>query len=87
MSFNNNAGEKVFCDQTGELEAGFDIVNWVTFPNQSFVTTKVGKIDPMAFPENVFTIHGDALVWPQRFNQVGLEYIYQYLKYHLSPSS
>ncbi|XP_039180248.1 vomeronasal type-2 receptor 26-like [Crotalus tigris] len=70
VSFNNNAGENVFCDQTGELEAGFDIVNWVTFPNQSFVRIKVGKIDPMAFPENVFTIHGDALVWPQRFNQI-----------------
>ncbi|XP_063158748.1 LOW QUALITY PROTEIN: vomeronasal type-2 receptor 26-like [Candoia aspera] len=69
VSFNNNAGEKVSFDQTGELEAGFDIVNWVTFPNQSFVRVKVGKIDPMASLEHVFTIQEDALVWPQRFNQ------------------
>ncbi|XP_061445488.1 vomeronasal type-2 receptor 26-like [Rhineura floridana] len=70
MSFNNSVGGKVSFNQHGELEAGFDIINWVTFRNQSFHRAKVGKIDPMVPQEEVFTICEEAIVWPSRFNQV-----------------
>ncbi|XP_061445808.1 vomeronasal type-2 receptor 26-like [Rhineura floridana] len=69
ISFNNTAGEEISFDQNGEIIAGFDILNWVTFPNQSFLKIKVGIIDPQAVTEKVFTIHEDAIVWPHRFNQ------------------
>ncbi|XP_053120162.1 vomeronasal type-2 receptor 26-like [Hemicordylus capensis] len=69
-SFNNSAGEKVSFDENGELVAGLDIINWVTFPNQSFRRVRVGKLEPEAAPNPVFSIHEDAVQWPSRFKQV-----------------
>ncbi|XP_048366400.1 vomeronasal type-2 receptor 26-like [Sphaerodactylus townsendi] len=69
ISFNNSAGTKVAFNQNGELETGFDIINWVTFPNQSFLRIKVGKVDPGAPSHEVLTIHEEAIIWPSRFNQ------------------
>ncbi|XP_060137279.1 vomeronasal type-2 receptor 26-like [Zootoca vivipara] len=67
--FNNSAGEKVYFNQHGELEAAFDIINWVTFPNQSILRVRVGGVDPRDPLGKEFTIHEDAIVWPSRFNQ------------------
>uniref|UniRef100_A0ACB8FU32 Uncharacterized protein n=1 Tax=Sphaerodactylus townsendi TaxID=933632 RepID=A0ACB8FU32_9SAUR len=70
VSFNNSAGEKVAFNQNGELIAGFDVINWVTFPNQSFLRVKVGKIDPEAPSHKVLTIHKETIIWPSQFNQL-----------------
>ncbi|XP_033030219.1 vomeronasal type-2 receptor 26-like [Lacerta agilis] len=69
VSFNNSAGEEVSFDQNGELVAGFDIINWVTFPNQSFLRVKVGTMDPQSPPEKRLTIHDDVIMWSNWFNQ------------------
>ncbi|XP_061447410.1 vomeronasal type-2 receptor 26-like [Rhineura floridana] len=70
VSFNNSAGETVSFNQNGELEAGFDIINWVTFPNQSFHRVRIGKTDPEAPSDEVVTFYGDAIIiWPHKFNQ------------------
>ncbi|XP_054832639.1 vomeronasal type-2 receptor 26-like [Eublepharis macularius] len=69
VSFNSSSGEKVSFDQNGNVVAGFDIINWVTFPNQSFHRVKIGQLDLNSCPEKAFVIHEDAITWPHRFNQ------------------
>ncbi|XP_054850228.1 vomeronasal type-2 receptor 26-like [Eublepharis macularius] len=69
VSFNNSAGDMISFDQNGELATGFDVINWITFPNESFLRAKVGRIDPKAPQGKVFTIHEDAIIWPHVFSQ------------------
>ncbi|XP_058038466.1 vomeronasal type-2 receptor 26-like [Ahaetulla prasina] len=69
VSFNNTAGEKVSFGPNGELLTGFDILNWITFPNKSFLRVQIGKIDPMAPLERFLTISAKDAVWPVIFNQ------------------
>ncbi|XP_028560317.2 vomeronasal type-2 receptor 26-like [Podarcis muralis] len=70
ISFNNTAGDTVSFDKNGELAAGFDIINWVTFPNQSFVKVKVGRVDAQASLGEVFTVKEEVITWHSAFNQV-----------------
>ncbi|XP_053117335.1 vomeronasal type-2 receptor 26-like [Hemicordylus capensis] len=69
VSFNNSAGEMVSFDQDGALVGGFDIINWITFPNKSFLRVKVGRTDPHTPPDKAVTISEDTIVWLSRFNQ------------------
>lgn len=70
ISFNNSVGEKISFNQYGELEVGFDIINWITFPNQSFLRVRVGRIDLVDSQKEMLTMVKDGIVWPRRFNQV-----------------
>nr|XP_056720422.1 vomeronasal type-2 receptor 26-like [Euleptes europaea] len=70
ISFNNTAGDFIQFNERGELETRFDIINWVTFPNQSFQRVKVGGMDPQASPGTEFTINVELIKWHRAFNQV-----------------
>ncbi|XP_060546898.1 extracellular calcium-sensing receptor-like [Pantherophis guttatus] len=72
VSFNNSAGEMVHFDERGELPTGFDVINWVTFPNQSFHRIKIGTIVPVTPSENLLTLYAEEIIWPPMFNQVVL---------------
>ncbi|XP_077169550.1 vomeronasal type-2 receptor 26-like [Paroedura picta] len=70
ISFNNTAGEIVHFDENGALVTSFDVTNWVTFSNGSFVRVKVGRLDPQAPQGLELTLNDDRIVWHRSFNQV-----------------
>lgn len=65
--------------ENGEVEAGFDIVNWITFPNQSFLRVKVGRMDPERPEGGEFYINETIITWHSRFNQVGPVWVFFFL--------
>ncbi|XP_067326606.1 vomeronasal type-2 receptor 26-like [Anolis sagrei] len=69
VSFNNSAGDKVSFHRNGELLAGFDIVNWIILPNQSFHRVKVGRIDHQDSSSGSFLVDEHTIMWPHWFNQ------------------
>nr|XP_028562608.1 vomeronasal type-2 receptor 26-like [Podarcis muralis] len=68
--FNNSVGESVAFDENGELIADFDVTNWVTFPNGSFVRVKVGRLAPRDPSGKELTINDEQIEWHRSFNQV-----------------
>ncbi|XP_062993030.1 vomeronasal type-2 receptor 26-like [Elgaria multicarinata webbii] len=70
IHFNNSAGEDIFFDDSGDPTGGYDLINLVTFRNQSFQRVQVGRMEPDATPENGFTMNGNAIVWNHKFNQM-----------------
>ncbi|XP_053216018.1 vomeronasal type-2 receptor 26-like [Podarcis raffonei] len=68
--FNNSVGDTIHFNENRELVAGFDITNWMMFPNGSVMRLKVGRLEPQAPVGNVLTMNYDQIVWHQSFNQV-----------------
>ncbi|XP_070794428.1 vomeronasal type-2 receptor 116-like [Pituophis catenifer annectens] len=63
VQFNNSAGDEVSFSEDGLGSARYDLLNWVFLPNQSFISIKVGQINPEAPPGQDFTINSDGIVW------------------------
>uniref|UniRef100_A0A8C4WIG5 G-protein coupled receptors family 3 profile domain-containing protein n=1 Tax=Gopherus evgoodei TaxID=1825980 RepID=A0A8C4WIG5_9SAUR len=57
IRFNNSARDEVFFDENGESSARYDILNWIVFPNDSFIRVKVGHVDSRAPVGQEFTIN------------------------------
>ncbi|XP_053216368.1 vomeronasal type-2 receptor 26-like [Podarcis raffonei] len=70
ISFNNSAGETMSFNDQWEMSGGFDIMNLVTFPNNSFQRIKIGSVVHYAADRRIFTISEDNIVWHRYFNEV-----------------
>ncbi|XP_070591676.1 vomeronasal type-2 receptor 26-like [Erythrolamprus reginae] len=76
VQFNNSAGEEVSFSENGLGSARYEILNWLFFPNQSFIPVKIGRIDPGASPGQDFTINSDMIIWATKkapFARCGLK--------------
>lgn len=70
VSFNDSSGAIISFDKSGELIGKFDIINWITFSNQTFLRVKIGRIDPQAPLDQLLSISEKNIVWPTQFGQV-----------------
>uniref|UniRef100_A0A670YTS9 G-protein coupled receptors family 3 profile domain-containing protein n=1 Tax=Pseudonaja textilis TaxID=8673 RepID=A0A670YTS9_PSETE len=66
VHFNNSAGDEISFSENGLGSARYDLLNWVLFPNESFVSVKVGQTDPGAPAGQDFTINSDRCQAGQR---------------------
>ncbi|XP_054849806.1 vomeronasal type-2 receptor 26-like [Eublepharis macularius] len=69
IRFNNNAGDEISFNENQDWVAGYDIVNCIVFPNESFTRVKVGRMDPQPWTGQVFLIKDDMITWNKWFNQ------------------
>ncbi|XP_070792970.1 vomeronasal type-2 receptor 26-like [Pituophis catenifer annectens] len=63
VQFNNSAGEEISFSEDGLGSDSYDLLNWVLFPNRSFVHRKVGQVNPEAPPGRDFTVYSDGIIW------------------------
>lgn len=70
ISFNNSVGDEIMFNDHGELIAGFDVTNLVTFSNNSYIRVKVGRLDAQAPPGKELTIQEDMIEWHPELTQV-----------------
>ncbi|XP_054836290.1 vomeronasal type-2 receptor 26-like [Eublepharis macularius] len=70
ISFNNSAEETVSFNDNKEIRGGFDVMNFMIFPNKSYGRVKIGKTDPDALEGKELIIDDERILWPSRFHQV-----------------
>ncbi|XP_039208480.1 vomeronasal type-2 receptor 26-like, partial [Crotalus tigris] len=98
VHFNNNVGDEIFLDEERDLAIGYDLINLVTFPNESFQRVQVGRIDPSFQLGKEFIINASAVMWNPTFHQgpqpqgvpiqnwamqVVCRHMYEHVKLHL----
>nr|XP_056720100.1 vomeronasal type-2 receptor 26-like [Euleptes europaea] len=70
IAFNNSVGDEVTFNEHGELKGGFDITNMVTFPNESYVRVKIGRLDPQVPLSERVTIDEDRIQWNRHLTEL-----------------
>ncbi|XP_077169411.1 vomeronasal type-2 receptor 26-like [Paroedura picta] len=70
IAFNNTIGQEVAFNEHGEMKGGFDITNLITFPNNSYVRVKIGRVDPQEPLSKRVIIHEDRIKWNRHLLQV-----------------
>ncbi|XP_044290292.1 vomeronasal type-2 receptor 26-like [Varanus komodoensis] len=68
--FNNSAKETLSFGGKRQIVGGFDIVNMVISPNNSFQLVKIGRVDPNAPKRKALVMNESMIVWHSHFTQV-----------------
>ncbi|KAF7234643.1 hypothetical protein EYD10_18352 [Varanus komodoensis] len=71
IQLSNISAEGLQFDENRELQASFDVVNWVLFPNRTCGRVTVGNVKREGSPDTRLTLKEEAIVWPWQFNKVG----------------
>ncbi|CAI5768820.1 vomeronasal type-2 receptor 26-like [Podarcis lilfordi] len=69
VQMTNTSIEGQCLDESRELPASFDIINWVQFPNKSRGRVKIGSMEGCTSSNLKFTINPDAISWRERFKK------------------
>uniref|UniRef100_A0A5F8GJW4 Vomeronasal 2 receptor 571 n=1 Tax=Monodelphis domestica TaxID=13616 RepID=A0A5F8GJW4_MONDO len=69
VQFNNSAGNHLVLDKKKNSVANYDILNYVTFRNDSEVLVKVGEFISEAPVGQEFIIQQKAIVWPRKWGE------------------
>ncbi|XP_062993240.1 vomeronasal type-2 receptor 26-like [Elgaria multicarinata webbii] len=70
ISFNNSANKSLSFNCKKEIGNEFDIMNIVTFANNSFQRVKVGRLNLNEHEEKELILNQDMILWHKHFNQV-----------------
>ncbi|KAF7235163.1 Vomeronasal type-2 receptor 26, partial [Varanus komodoensis] len=70
IHFNNSAGEEIVFNYNEDLGRGYDLINLVTFSNESFQRKRVGRLDPGASVGKELIVNESAIMWNPKFHQL-----------------
>ncbi|KAF7235045.1 hypothetical protein EYD10_18102 [Varanus komodoensis] len=70
VQFSNSSMSGLYMDENRQLEADFDIVNWVLFPNRTKGRVNIGSVTRQTSADAKLTINPEVIAWPRYFNQV-----------------
>ncbi|NP_001093047.1 vomeronasal 2 receptor 597 precursor [Monodelphis domestica] len=63
LQFNNSAGEEIVLNEQRNIEAKYDIMNYLVFYKKPELLVKVGQFIPKTLLEHDFTISRNSIVW------------------------
>ncbi|XP_070591666.1 vomeronasal type-2 receptor 26-like [Erythrolamprus reginae] len=76
VQFNNSAGDEISFSEKRLGSARYNLVNWIVFPNQTFVPVKFGEFDPGSPSGKELTITSSLITWASKkvpFARCGLK--------------
>ncbi|XP_053576385.1 vomeronasal type-2 receptor 26-like [Bombina bombina] len=68
VNITSNTGENIYFDKNGDMASGFDILNWIVYPNETLNSIKVGSFYQHASAQEL-TINESLIRWSDHFNQ------------------
>ncbi|XP_077774400.1 vomeronasal type-2 receptor 26-like [Podarcis muralis] len=68
IRFNNSAADEIYFNENLESSIGYDILNMVIFPNNSFTKIKVGRVVSHASSNQKVYMKERDIIWPNKFN-------------------
>ncbi|KAF7235064.1 Vomeronasal type-2 receptor 26 [Varanus komodoensis] len=77
VQFSNISMSGLYMDDNRQLEADFDIVNWVLLPNGTKGRVNIGSVTRQASADAKLTINPEVIAWPWHFNETERKWLAQ----------